>query len=512
VLASIPPGKVFGRYRVVRVLGSGGMGTVYEARHVELDRRVALKALPRRFAENPTVLERFMREGKAVARIEHPHVVTISDVGTAEGVPYLVMEYLEGESLGALLAREKRLEVRRAVDLLLPIVSAIAAAHAAGIVHRDLKPDNVFLVRTPHGAPHPKLLDFGISKIDADLGVTETGVMLGTPKYMSPEQALNSKNVGAPTDQWSLGVILHECITGRRPFEAESLFELLQRITLADRPRMTEIVPDVPEELERVVDRAMAREPAHRYPSMAALGRALLPFASPETASTWAAAFEDEPPRVIPTASLKPDVDEEAKRRRGAELTVSVGVPDRSDAARSSDVETVADSPATVVLERARAPGGATIEEAPPASESPVTPAAAASVPNGHGRERRWSARWLAGVGIVGATAIALVAYKGVASEPAPAASEERVAVSAEAAASAAPSTAEGSASVERASTVPAAASIVVESVDAGAAPAPRSAPSATVRAVVRSSAEPTRRTTNPGPSPSSTTGRYEIE
>ncbi|HVJ93839.1 MAG TPA: serine/threonine-protein kinase, partial [Labilithrix sp.] len=314
--ASIPPGKVFGRYRIVRVIGSGGMGTVYEARHTELDRRVAVKVLPRRFAENPVVLGRFMREGRAVARIEHPHVVVVSDVGMEDGTPYLVMEYLEGESLGALLARERRLEVSRAIDLLVPVVSAVSAAHAAGIVHRDLKPDNVLLVRTPHGVPHPKVLDFGISKMETEHGVTATGMLLGTPKYMSPEQALNSKDVSTPTDQWSLGVIIYECITGRPAFQSESLFELLQRISSTEYTPMTALAPDVPEALEHVVERAMARDPAARYPSMLDFGRALLPFASQETAARWTAAFDER--------AAAPSIERRAvEPRRGSDRTVT---------------------------------------------------------------------------------------------------------------------------------------------------------------------------------------------
>jgi len=217
--ATVQPGDVLcDRYRVDRVLGSGGMGVVVLAEHIELRERVAIKFLLDSAADDVELSERFLREARAAVRIRSEHVVRVSDVGRLpSGAPYLVMEYLEGEDLSQRLERG-RVPIEDAVDYVMQCCEAMHVAHRAGIVHRDLKPANLFLTQRPDGSPIIKVLDFGISKVGgaeaAQLSLTRTQTMMGSPLYMSPEQMRSSKDVSPSTDIWSLGVILHELISG----------------------------------------------------------------------------------------------------------------------------------------------------------------------------------------------------------------------------------------------------------------------------------------------------------
>ena len=279
-------------YSVVRVIGRGGMGVVYEGVHEALGKRVAIKTLITVSGQSQDVQQRFVREGKAAARIRHPHVCDVFDVGVHEGVPYLVMEYLEGEDLGSLIENRPLMRTDEIADLIIPVASALAAAHDAGVIHRDLKPDNVFVVRGKNGTLVPKLLDFGISKLDdaAALNLTGTNAILGTPYYMSPEQAGSSRTVDHRSDVFSLGVILYQCATRELPFKGDSLFQLLGAILHSEPPSVRSLSQNMPSAFEGVIARAMQKDPNRRYQTAVQLGAALLPFASPRVRL----AFENE--------------------------------------------------------------------------------------------------------------------------------------------------------------------------------------------------------------------------
>ncbi len=290
-------GTSVGQYTIRRRIGAGGMGEVYEAVHTGLDKRVAIKTLRRHYGENEVIVQRFLREGQLASRLRHPHVVDMTDVGMIAGLPCLVMEFLEGESLHALFKREGALEVSRLVDILLPVVAAVDAAHRLGIIHRDLKPANIFLTRGLHGEAHPKVLDFGISKImqDAPGELTTDSTFLGSPHYVSPELARGDKNLDGRSDQYSMGVILYEGLCGVRPFadKAETFMSLMYAIASGEFRPPRAVRPDIPPEFEAVVLRAMAKQKNDRFPSVGTLGRALLPFASPRAQVIWGPLLSD---------------------------------------------------------------------------------------------------------------------------------------------------------------------------------------------------------------------------
>ncbi|MGZ3452043.1 MAG: serine/threonine protein kinase [Polyangiales bacterium] len=282
---SVRPGDVVGgKYRVERVLGAGGMGCVVVARHVRFDDRVALKVLHEEIAERPDVVERFLREGRAARQIRSEHVVQVTDVDLLDnGAPYLVMEYLDGSDLAAILHKRGQLPVETVLEWVLQACEALAEAHTRGIVHRDLKPANLFLTKRSDGSACVKVLDFGISKIadpyNEAPNLTQTANMVGTPIYMSPEQLRVAKDVDARADIWSLGVILFELLAGKPPFKADTLASLALMIALDEPASLREVRPDVPEELALVIGKCLAKERDQRYSNVGELAMALAPFA-----------------------------------------------------------------------------------------------------------------------------------------------------------------------------------------------------------------------------------------
>ena len=272
------PGTVLAdKYRLDALLGEGGMGTVYRATHLLLKAPVAIKVIDREVSSGDVALARFMREAQAAASLRSPHVVQVLDYGSAEGSPFMVMELLEGENLAQRLDRVGRLTPGETYRVMSHVARAVAKAHEAGIVHRDLKPDNVFLVHN-EGDELAKVLDFGVAKAEATaLGGgshTRTGSLLGTPYYMSPEQAQGNKEVDHRSDLWALGVIAFECLTGRRPFFSDGLGDIVLQICVRDIPRPSS-VGEVPAGFDDWFLRAMGREPGERFQSARELSERL---------------------------------------------------------------------------------------------------------------------------------------------------------------------------------------------------------------------------------------------
>jgi|ERR1019366_2100095 serine/threonine protein kinase len=281
-----------GKYRIERVLGVGGMGVVFAARHEELGQLVAIKFVRDESLANDEAVERFLRESRSAARLRSEHVARVLDVGKLEsGAPYMVMEFLDGSDLGQILIRDGPMPLDMAVVLMLQVCEGVAEAHAAGIVHRDLKPENLFLTRSVGGSPKMKVLDFGVSK-SANLtsggkgALTRTSAVLGSPLYMAPEQMRSSRDVDARIDIWALGVVLFELLTLRSPFEAETMPELCLKVVSEPPLSLAALRPDLPPAMVAVVERCLEKDRDRRYANASELALALEPF-SPLRLSTF---------------------------------------------------------------------------------------------------------------------------------------------------------------------------------------------------------------------------------
>ncbi len=276
---AVQAGARVDRYVIESELGAGGFGTVYRARHTVIDRPVALKLLRRDRDGSPQVLDRFLQEARAAAAVGSPHIVQVLDAGvTPDGQAFLAMELLDGESLDDLLGRRGRLSPDEAAEILGQILAGLGAAHAHGIVHRDLKPANVFVARDPSGAPLAKILDFGISKVHGASrldALTRTGMVLGTPCYMAPEQLRDAKAVDARADLYACAVILYELLSGRLPFVAETYEALILRVFTEPPTPLEHAAPGTPAPLVHLVERGLAREPDARWQSAEEMARAL---------------------------------------------------------------------------------------------------------------------------------------------------------------------------------------------------------------------------------------------
>ncbi|MES1184394.1 MAG: protein kinase [Myxococcales bacterium] len=276
-----PPGLVAGKYRLSNLIGRGGMGSVWEGTHVTLGTHVAVKFIDSEYAESPEARNRFDNEARAAAKLRSKHVVEVYDHGvTDDGRPFIVMEYLRGEPLDKRLDRVQRLPAKETARMLMQVCRALSKAHAAGIVHRDLKPENVFLVWDDEdGADVAKVVDFGIAKFtDNQLGnssATRTGSVLGTPYYMSPEQARGLRSVDYRSDLWSVGVIAYRCIIGTLPFEGEAVGDLLVKLCTAPLPVPSQVAPEVPPGFDAWFAKALTREPEGRFASASELAESL---------------------------------------------------------------------------------------------------------------------------------------------------------------------------------------------------------------------------------------------
>jgi hypothetical protein len=295
------PGSTIDRYEIVRPIASGGGGTVYEAIDASLRRRVALKVLHVRALGTPharRAAERFLAEVRIATQIRHPHVIDVFDVGTAEGIPFLVMELVEGETLEQLVAREKRIVLARAVEIALPLLSAVVELHENGVVHRDLKPANVLLGAGP--ALWPKLADFGVSRCSGDPASSlDEGTLLGTPDYLAPE-VIAGEPATPQSDQYALGVLLYECTTGHKPCRGATEAERLRAAVRAAILPPSAHEPSLPGAFDAVVLRAMSRDPARRFGSIRELAESLLPFAARGVAERWSDEFVTVPSETRP--------------------------------------------------------------------------------------------------------------------------------------------------------------------------------------------------------------------
>jgi serine/threonine-protein kinase len=328
-----------GKYRIEEKLSAGGMGTVYRGTHVLMDKTVAVKVLLPSLAADEKIVARFSREARAASKISHPHALSVTDFGEAEGgVVFLVMEYLSGLTLKQIIRQEGPMALARAVEILRQVGGALDAAHAEGVVHRDLKSDNIMLLSSS-GADYAKVLDFGIAKIKEpegtyDPGLTAPDLVIGTPQYMSPEQCSQSPDIDARSDIYSLGVILYEMLVGHVPFTGGSPTAIMLKHLQHPAPSVLDERGDIPEAVGRVVARALEKRPEDRYETVGALVEDFTIAAGMEPVGVSPSA---EHQRVEPQPPLADDADEETlvRRRVTRPMVPPLAPPDTSAAAPS---------------------------------------------------------------------------------------------------------------------------------------------------------------------------------
>jgi serine/threonine-protein kinase len=379
------------RYLVRRLIGSGGMGAVYEVEHLVTKRIGALKLLHPRYASVPEVVARFVMEASAAGRIDNPHVVQTFDAGELEsGEPYMFMELLTGAPVSALIQRRGRLRFDEARELVLQAAAGLSGAHAAGIVHRDVKPENLFVCSGER--PFVKVLDFGISKFtraEGDPRLTTEGAPLGTPYYMSPEQVVGQRDLDQRTDVYSLGVVLYECVTGEVPFKAETLPALGIRISQGQYQLASERVSELPRDLDAVIARAMSIDANDRFPDMPALASALSALASaPAVSFAPTLAADSMPPasaagppngplttsanaRSFPQPAASPTAETRVRRGWLISLLVLAAVAALVVAFSTAGRSAAPTSSAGPELPSAAARDSSSREPAPPAANSP---------------------------------------------------------------------------------------------------------------------------------------------
>ncbi|MEM9696536.1 MAG: serine/threonine-protein kinase, partial [Myxococcota bacterium] len=269
-----------GKYRIERVLGEGGMGTVYEAKHRVIHRRVAVKVLRGAMLSNPEMVERFEREALAVSSIRSRHVVEVFDVGRlASGENYMILEYLEGENLAERLEGGRTMAPGQILPLVAQLLDGLEAAHSAGVIHRDLKPANVFLA-VVDGREMVKILDFGVSKLAAlsQDEFTRAGSIVGTPHYLAPELTKGARHADPRSDLYATGAILFRVVTGRPPFDGETVHELLSKLVHDDAPKLHSVAPHTDPEVAQICDRALAKDPTERFGDAREMAEAILSY------------------------------------------------------------------------------------------------------------------------------------------------------------------------------------------------------------------------------------------
>jgi eukaryotic-like serine/threonine-protein kinase len=303
-------GTVVGKYRIERLLGRGGMGSVYEARHLELPKRFAVKFMLPEYAANRSTLHRFENEARAAASLDHANIAAVFDIGRAQdGAPFLVMDYLTGLDAAQLLAQLRQLPTARAANIVYQACLGLAVAHKAGIIHRDIKPENLFVTDAGDGSDLVKILDFGIAKLrhpDASVA-TATGTAMGTYYYMSPEQIRDAAKVDERTDVWALGVVLYELLTGNKPFNGKEATQIMYQIVHESQAPLAELRSDLAAGLVAVIDRALQKDAAERWSTVSALAGALAPYTGrssvhPERELAATAKATQPSPETVPIA------------------------------------------------------------------------------------------------------------------------------------------------------------------------------------------------------------------
>jgi eukaryotic-like serine/threonine-protein kinase len=327
-------GTIIGAYRIFSKIGEGGMGTVFLAEHTMLGRRAAIKILHRKYTVQPDIVTRFFNEARAAAAIADPGIVQIFDFGYhQDGSAYIAMELLEGDPLDRRLHRLGRFPVAEALRIIRQVAASLGVAHARGIIHRDLKPENIFLIRDPEvpGGERPKILDFGIAKLSGDPSIrTDTSAVLGTPAFMSPEQCRGAGRVDLRTDIYSLGCVLFVLLTGRLPFEAEGAGELISMHLREQPPSPSYLVPGIPAEVDELVLRCLAKDPAHRFATGAELAAQLghlaaSPLATPAATAVASSGNLSSPSQLavaMVTAEPLRSAQQTTLMRRGGSTTL----------------------------------------------------------------------------------------------------------------------------------------------------------------------------------------------
>ena len=414
------------RYEIVRRIGEGGMGAVYEGKHIVLGRSVAVKVLLEKFLEKTELVARLLQEARMASAIGHENIVDVTDFGTtADGRSFVVMEFLEGESLAQLVIRDAPLAVDRCLRIVRQVVSALGAAHEKGIVHRDVKPENVFLLRRGE-QDFVKVVDFGVSKAvrTRDEGaemmrLTRTGMVLGTPLYMSPEQARGNEDVDVRADVWAVGVMLYECLTGEVPFRANNYLGVISQVLTQEVQPPSQLRPElgIPPAVEAVVMRAMEKDRARRYPAMAELERDIdrllagdpnvglpTPAEPPPEPRTGNARWHLVIAAVLVVglglaAVLARTEDErrraarEAARAAAAAVTPAAGPARPAAAARSATVGSVAGTRSSPPPQTAAAAGAPSTSTATPQALPPPPAASPNATSKGANRSSRPGAR-----------------------------------------------------------------------------------------------------------------------
>ncbi len=302
------------RYCIVSKLGEGGMGSIYEAEHQLIGRRVAVKCLHKKYTGDPEVVERFRREARAATSVGNEHIIDVTDMGDfPDGTPFFVMEHLEGRELADVIEYEGPLTIGRTVRIARQVCEALAAAHGKHIVHRDLKPENIFIIRRQGNPDFVKVLDFGVSKMResaerVERSLTKTGITMGTPHYMSPEQAQGSRETDHRTDIYALGVIVYLALTGDVPFDGDSLAGLMVKVMTAEPPPMRRYRSDIPESLEAIVGKMLAKHPEDRFTGADEVAQALAPYDGFDDPPVRAGDPSIVPPKPFVPRSKRPEM------------------------------------------------------------------------------------------------------------------------------------------------------------------------------------------------------------